>query len=72
MAKRLDREPLASEMKRYRRQTGQTYRGLAEEAGLNERTLRRIATGESRHADLNSADKLTIAMQRSLSELYPE
>jgi hypothetical protein len=44
---------------------------LAREAGIPERSIRRIMSGESAHVRLDMADKLACAMNQPLGLLYP-
>jgi hypothetical protein len=45
---------------------------LARRAGVSERAIRRYRTGESRHIDLDLADRLALALGSHLSLIYDD
>lgn len=64
----LEREPLLQLM----RDSGIPRELIAEQAGVSDRTLTRIVSGESQHVRRDVADKVTTALGMPLSVVYPE
>jgi hypothetical protein len=68
----LAREPLVEELTAWRRENlARSWVTLGQRAGVPERSIRRIVSGESRHVRLDMADKLAMALDQPLSLLYP-
>lgn len=65
----LPRDPLIAEIHRFTR--GRDLAELVRCSGVEERTIRRILTGESAHVRLDIADRLTTALAVPLALLYP-
>jgi hypothetical protein len=65
----LEREPLLAEIAAWRAQ--HSMMALAQRAGVPDRSIRRIVSGESAHVRLDLADKLAMAMDQPLGLMYP-
>ena len=68
----LPAEPLRAILTPYVGRKDVTVRGLQHDSGVPDRTIRRILSGESRRVALDVADRLCIAMDLMLWEVWPD
>lgn len=65
-------EPIVAALRRWAAESGESWNALARRLGMNPRQLHRLRTGESKSVELETADRIALAIESSLFELYGE